>query len=149
MIYCKKKYRFLNFKSKPNNRALNKRWNVLYLQVLGLIQIGAPIVLITLILKDLKLVSVYTIYNMVISGVNGLLGIFISGLAASFGDVIAKRQVKVLQKSFKDFEFAYYLLMTWIYAVAFIMTFTHTSRIKNHFLNSVFKQLTNEHKEHM
>jgi O-antigen/teichoic acid export membrane protein len=120
MVYTRKKYRFLNYNEKPNFKVLNKRWDALYLQILGAIQIGAPVVILTLITKDLKLVSVYAIFNMVIAGLNGILSIFISGLSASFGDVIAKGEHAVLQKAYREFEFAYYGLITLVYSIAFV-----------------------------
>lgn len=120
MIYCKKNYRYLNYKEEPNKKALDKRWDALILQILGAVHTGTPVVLITLILKDLKLVSVYTIFNMVIGGVNGVLSIFISGLSASFGDIIARDEINTLQKSYREFEFAYYSLITIVYSVSFV-----------------------------
>lgn len=120
MVYCKKKYKYLDYKEVPNLQALNKRWDALFLQVLGAVHTGAPVILITLILKDLKLVSVYTIFNMVIAGIGGILGIFISGLSASFGDVIARGETKILQRAYKEFEFIYYSLITVVYSITFI-----------------------------
>lgn len=120
MLYCKRHYKYLDYKEKPNKKALNKRWDALYLQILGAVHAGTPVVLITLILKDLKLVSVYTVFHMVIAGIGGILGIFISGLSASFGDVIARGEIKTLQKSYKEFEFSYYILISIIYAITFV-----------------------------
>lgn len=56
---------------------------------------------------------------MVLGGIAGILGIFISGLAASFGDVIARRQLDTLQRSYQEFECFYYSMI----AVAFSVTF--------------------------
>ena len=114
------KYKFINYKEKQNFAALNKKWDVLYLQILGAVQKGAPIIILTVATRNLKLVSVYTIFNMVIAGLNGILSIFISGLSASFGDVIAKGEEKILQKAFKEFEIAYYSLITVVCSIAFI-----------------------------
>ncbi len=120
LIYVKQKYKYLNYKVEPNNNALNKRWDALYLQILGVVQSGFPVILAT-IFTSLPMVSVYSIYNMVIGGVNGILSIFISGLSASFGDVIARGERKILQKSYNEFELIYYNLITITYAIAFIM----------------------------
>ncbi len=120
VIYCKKKYKYIDYSETPNVRALDKRWDALYLQILGTIHTGAPVVIITLIIKELKVVSVYSIFNMIIQGVNGILGIFISGLAASFGDLISRGELKTLQKAYKEFEFMYYILITIVYSISFI-----------------------------
>lgn len=119
-IYVRRNYKYINYKEAPNKQALDKRWDALFLQVLQTVQMGAPAVLAT-IFTNLKTVSVFTVYNMVLTGINGVLSIFISGLSASFGDVLARNEIKTLQKAYKDFEFSYMSLITVIYAVAFIM----------------------------
>lgn len=118
-LYVKKKYKYIRFNATPDKTALNKRWDALYQQLLGSAQNGAPVVLITF-LSTLKQVSIYSIYSMVLSGLNGILGIFMSGLAASFGEIIAKKEQTTLQKTYSDFEYAYYMLITIVYTVCFI-----------------------------
>lgn len=120
MVYVKIKYKFLDFKVKPNLAAMNNRWDALYLQILGSIQLGAPVIILTIVTRNLKLISVYVIFNMVVSSLNGILSIFKSGLAASFGDVIAKGEKGILQKAYTEFEFAFYAVITVIYTTAFI-----------------------------
>lgn len=119
-IYVRRNYKYVNYKERPNKQALDKRWDALFLQVLQTVQSGAPAVLAT-IFTSLKTVSVFTVYNMVVTGINGVLSIFISGLPASFGDVLARNEVKTMQKAYKDFEFSYMSLITIVYAVSFIM----------------------------
>lgn len=118
--YVKAKYPYINYKEKPNTEALNKRWDALYLQILNSIQIGSPVVIAT-IFTNLKMVSVYTIFNMVIGGINGVLSIFISGLSASFGDIIVRNEKEKLQRSYQEFEFVYYALITFVYGCAMVL----------------------------
>lgn len=119
-LYTNKNYKFLNFKVNPNNEAIKERWNVLYLQLLGSVQHSFPIIIVTFF-TSLYQVSVYSIYNMIITGIGGILSIFISGLAASFGDVIAKKEIKILQKSNQEFETVYYMIITIIYSVSIFL----------------------------
>ena len=121
VAYCRKHYPYLDYKAKPNYTALNKRWDALFQQVLGVAQNGAPMVILTTVTRDLKQNSIYTVYNAVVAGLNSILSLFVSGLAASFGEVIAKGEKKTLQKAYSDFETAYYLVISVIYAVAFVM----------------------------
>ena len=120
-VYCKIKYKNIDYKAKPDMKALDKRWDAMFLQILGAIHRGTTVVLLTVIVKDLTLVSVYSVFHIVVAGLNSVLGIFSSGLAASFGEVIVKNEKKVLQKSYKEFELGYYLIMTFLYGVAFVM----------------------------
>jgi len=119
-FYCLKKYTYIDLKAKPNLSALSKRWNAFYLQLLQIAQRGAPTVLLTFF-STLRNVSIYSIFNMVIVGISGLLDIFMNGLAASFGDILSRRDMKVLHKAYRDFEFAYYGLITMVYSVALVL----------------------------
>lgn len=121
LLYVKFNYKFINYREKPNNKALNKRWDALYLQILGVVQTGAPILILTVVTRDLALVSIYSVYNLVVQGLNGILGIFKSGLFASFGDVIARGEIKTLQKAYSEFEFSFYSIVTTVYSIAFVM----------------------------
>lgn len=119
-LYVRRKYKQINFRAEPDNKALNKRWDALILQVLGTIQVGAPVVIATACCS-LELVSVYTVFYMVINGINGVLSIFQSGLASAFGEVIAKKETETLKRSYSDFEYSYHFLVTVIYTITGIM----------------------------
>lgn len=120
-VYCKIKYRNVNYKAKPDKNALNKRWDAMFLQILGAIHKGTTVLLLTVIVRDLVLISVYSIFSIVISGLNNILNIFNSGLAASFGEVIAKDEKTILQKAYKEFELGFYLIITFLFSVSFVM----------------------------
>lgn len=120
MTYVKKKYKYINYKEASNTVDLNKRWDVMYFQITNVIHVGAPIAIITLLLKDLKMVSIFTIFNMVIAGLSGIFRIFNRGLSASFGNIIVKKEQKVLQKAYSEFEFMYYSIVTILYSVTLV-----------------------------
>jgi hypothetical protein len=118
--YAKKKYPQISYEEKVKTEKLSMRGDVLYLQTLGAIQNGAPIIILTFITHNMFVVSVYSIYSMVTQGLNSLLSVFTSGLQSSFGDAIARNEKSTLQKAYSTFEFAYYGLITVVYATAFL-----------------------------
>ncbi|MCI9132642.1 MAG: hypothetical protein HFI31_00430 [Lachnospiraceae bacterium] len=118
--YTQKNYPYINYAEPPNSRALDKRWDALYLQILGTIHTGAPVIIAT-VFTNLKMVSVYSIYNMVVGGISGVLSIFTNGLSSSFGDIIVRNEIQTLQKAYQEFELAYYSLIAVVYSVSFIM----------------------------
>lgn len=118
--YVSKHYSYVDFSATPDKNSISQRWDAFYLQALGATQHAAPVALAT-VFTNLKWVSVYTIFNMVGSALNSLLGVFINGLYTSFGDVIAKEDKSVLQKVYTEFEFAYYSLIAVAYSVAMVM----------------------------
>jgi len=119
-FYVKRNYDYVDYYTEPNNAALNKRWDALYLQILGSVHTGAPVIIATLF-TSLKTVSVYSIYNMVLGGIAGLLSVAVNGLFASFGDVIARNEQGVLQQAYQEFELVYYMLITWVYSCSIVL----------------------------
>lgn len=132
--YCRGHYRFLDFSVPPDNEAMKQRWDALYLQTLGAVHQGAPILIATFFLSLLD-VSIYAIYNLVILGLNAILGIFMTGLTSGFGDLIARDDKKAFQKAFREFEFLYNIAITAIYTtmmfvyIPFISVYTRGSDI--------------------
>lgn len=120
MFYAKVNYKYINYREEPNFKALSKRWDALYLQILEVVRMASPVVILTVVTRNLKLVSVYSIYNMIMSGLDRILSIFISGLSASFGDIIIREEKIVLQKAHREFELFYYSLITVVYSIAFV-----------------------------
>lgn len=119
-LYVRRTSPEIDFAAPPRMEALEKRWDALYLQILGVVQASAPVIIATLF-TSLATVSVFAVHNMVLSGISGLLGIFISGLSASFGDVIARRELSVLQRAAREFEAAYYALIAFFFAVTAVL----------------------------
>lgn len=119
VIYCKKHYRYLDRHVEGDPALLNKRWDALFLQILGTVHRGAPILIATVMLT-LNDVSIYSIYNMVFSGLATVLSIFTTGLQSSFGDVLAREEYDTFKASYEQFETMYYLVTTIMYSVAFV-----------------------------
>lgn len=116
IVYCKKKYTWISFKETPDYTLIKSKKDVLYQQICGMVQTSMPIILATFIIKDFKMVSVFTIYNMVLTGVNGVLGVFSTSLASGFGNLIVEKNKKLLRKTFEEFESAYLILITVVYS---------------------------------
>ena len=119
-IYTRQHYSFLNFKTEQDKTCLEKRGDALFLQLLGAVQNGAPVIILT-VFASLTDVSVYSVYIMILGGLRAFLSIFESGLSASFGDVIAEQNIKTLQNTTEIFQTAYYILITAVYSTATMM----------------------------
>lgn len=120
-IYVSINYKYLNYQEEPDNSALNQRWDALYLQILGAVQIGLPIVYLTLFSDNLGIVSIYSVYYMIIGGINNLLGLFSNTLYASFGEIIVLKREETLENAVKDFKYCFYILITIIFSITFVM----------------------------
>lgn len=66
-VYIKKNYSWIDFSAAPNNVAISQRGSTLIHQIAGLIFSNTDTLLLTLLTQDLKIASVYTMYNMVVT----------------------------------------------------------------------------------
>ncbi len=121
VVYCNKKYSWLNFKTKPNYEAIKSKNDVLYQQICGMIQTGMPILLATFVVRDFKTVSVFSVYNMILTGINGVIGIFSTSLASGFGNLIVSKEKNLLRKTFGEFESGYQIMITIVYSTAIFL----------------------------
>lgn len=69
----------------------------------------------TTIFSSLKMVSVYSVYNMVMAGINGVMSVFSTGVSAGFGELIVKKDKTAFQKAYSDFEYLYYFMVNICY----------------------------------
>ncbi|MGI1659321.1 MAG: lipopolysaccharide biosynthesis protein [Desulfitobacterium sp.] len=114
-IYVRRNYKYVDYSVTPDHQALNKRWDAMILQLLGLAQNALPVVMLTFF-SNLKVVSVYSIYNMVAASILSILASITNGFSASFGDMIAKKETEVLQKTYIQYELLFFMLMIWAYS---------------------------------
>lgn len=120
VLYSRRRYKNVDFRAEPDIRALDKRWDSLILQILGVVTVSTPVLVITL-MCGLTESSVFTTYNMVFLGVLSILSTFNNGLSAIFGDMLARRETDAFQRAYRQYEYLYYALLGWAYACAAIL----------------------------
>lgn len=119
-VYTKHRYKYIDYSVYPDNTALSKRWDALYMQLMNSIYHGAPTVLVTIFL-DLKSVSIYSIYNMVTHALHSAFYVITTGLTASFGQLIATNQIDKLRKVYNYFQYVFFSVITLSYSIAFVV----------------------------
>ena len=85
--YIYKNYGWLNFKLEPDNKAISQKSATLIHQVSSLIFNSTDVLLLTLLTRDLKVVSVYTVYNMIVSMISTLINQINSGFDFKLGQM--------------------------------------------------------------
>ena len=115
-IIVRKRYGKINYNAKPNMKALDKRWDAMFLQLVGVITTSAPVIVMTAVL-DFKQISVYGIYNMIAGSVSSCITVFTSGLGPGFGSINALGDKELLKKTTGEFRLAFYMLITVFYAI--------------------------------
>lgn len=118
-IYVRKWYPKLNLSVQPDLDAIAQKNSVIVHQIAGVIFSNTDVLLLT-IFCDLKVVSVYTIYNMIFSQAGYLPTIFISSLTTGFGQLYFENKTK-LKIVFNYFEVYYVTLVFIVFVVAYIL----------------------------
>ncbi|NLB90804.1 MAG: hypothetical protein GX786_06265 [Clostridiales bacterium] len=118
--YIQTHYQGITFDRPSEPKHLTRRWDALYQEISAVLEQGCGIIVSSLVIKSGLLISVYTTYRSVTTGLWGILKMTTTGLYASFGNLLVSANIKRFQKVFADFEFLFLSILTVIYAVAFV-----------------------------
>lgn len=113
-LYVKKKYK-LTMECEPDDTGIKERGAVAFLSIANLIHNNVDLVLLT-IFTDAKIISVYTIYYLVVGKIRSLMQVCTSGMEAAFGDMWAKGEMDSLHRNFKGFEYVMFTFTAIIFS---------------------------------
>lgn len=116
-IYIKRNYKYLNKGEKPLMNELSQRNDAIIHSVTDLI-INSSATVIVSIFCGLEAASIYAVYALVFAGINTICSIVSNAIYASFGEVIAKNDDKVLKSSYNIYEWIYLIFVSIIFSVA-------------------------------
>lgn len=113
IIYCRVKYPNYRFNVAPAKDSLTQRRAALVHQIVGAVANNAAVILLTVMVKKdaLAEVSVYSVYNLVAYSLSNLLNSLTSGLAPSFGQVIAQDEKETLRRSYGSYEMIMFIII--------------------------------------
>ena len=115
-----KNYYKIDSNCKPDFSAIEQRWDAFWQQVGAFVMNNTDVMVLTTF-SDLLEVSVYSVYNMVISGLRRLIVSFSTGLEAAFGNMIAKNEKKVLHENVAVIELVMYGVSTIMYTCTAVL----------------------------
>lgn len=118
IIYSKivKKYYTLDKKSLPNKELIKNRWDGFSINVAAFIHGNTDITILS-IFKNLKIVSVYSVYSMVTIGLRQLVIAFSSGVSPSIGNLYVKNNKKELEEKFNVYEYVVFNLVFFLFTI--------------------------------
>ena len=120
-LYVKRKYN-IDLSSAPDNYPIKQKWDGLAQHIAAVIHGNTDVTVLTFF-TTLTEVSVYSVYYLVIAGVKRIVQSFNTGLDASFGDMIVKKEDDNLRKKFSAYELLYMIIATIIFTTT-ILTIT-------------------------
>ena len=119
-IYVKKKYN-INLKNAKSDYKIKQKYDALAQHISYVIHTNTDILILTLFC-DIKEVSVYSIYCLIIRSIKNIVcNSFIDGIDSAFGDMIAKEETEKLPNSFKIYEGIYISISTILFICTLIL----------------------------
>jgi len=126
--YIRKHYRWINLKVSPNYNSISQKNAVLVHQVSQLVFNNTDVMILTFFC-DLKLVSVYALYNMIYDMVSTLIGNINNGFSYKLGQLYNSdtpkfmRLYSIYEAYYTSFSFALYCV-AYIFIFGFISLYT-------------------------
>lgn len=109
-IYVKNHYGYLNFDVTPLTEKLSDRWSVLSHQIAGMVVLNTDIVVLTIFKIPLSEISVYTVYNLVLNVIIGLLNSLLNAVTPLFGRILVTDKSSMTREYYSIYEFLYFIL---------------------------------------
>lgn len=114
-VYVKKHYH-IDWNIQYEEEPIKQKWNGVAQHLSAVVLNGTDNIVLTLF-SDLKAVSIYSVYNLVTSGVRTLLLSMTKGIQALIGELWAKHETKELQKVFDWMEWILHTVTALIFGI--------------------------------
>lgn len=105
-LLVKKKYKLIE-NCEPDISAIKNRGAVAFHSIANIIHDHTDLVILTLF-TDAKVISVYTVYQLIVAKIRRILLMLTNGLEGAFGNMWARNEIKKFEENFRFFEFLIY-----------------------------------------
>ena len=117
MLAYVRRYYTINSKVNRDKCALSNKWTAFGQHVAYFLHSNTDIAVLT-IFGDLKMVAVYSVYQMVVVAIQSITQSFTAGMEAVFGDMLAKNEMDTLKETFSYYD----TLVSFVSVVFFSIT---------------------------
>lgn len=115
----KRKYN-LKDNCEPDDTAIKQRGAVAFHSIANIVHENTDLIVLTLF-TDAKLISVYTVYQLVVGKIRTMLLMLTNGLEGAFGNMWAKKEMDSFERNFRYFEFIIFSLTSIVFSCVFVL----------------------------
>lgn len=115
----KKKYNIIS-NIEPDKSALKQRGDAMAHSIANCIHQYTDVFLLTLFTSP-QLVSVYSVYTLILGSLKKLQNVFTSGLEGAYGDLWAKGEIKKFEENFNTFEYLIFSFVSVVFSCAAVL----------------------------
>lgn len=112
--YTKRNYKIIK-NIEITEEPIKQKWNGIAQHIAYFVVGNTDIILLT-VFSNLTNVSIYAIYNLVLTGIKQFISALISGVQSLFGNMLANSEYLALQQRFMQFEWMMHTIVTLIYS---------------------------------
>lgn len=113
--YATKHYKLIK-KIAPDNEAVKQRWAGVGYSLADFVHKKTDIFVLT-IFSDLRQVSVYSVYALVVNGVNSIISMATYSFQSALGDMLAKKESETLDRTMDLYLFLVHVISTVVFSV--------------------------------
>lgn len=113
-LYVRRHVRFVK-KVCPDNGAIRQRWDAFFHQVAAFVMSNTAIIILTAFVSMAE-VSVFSVYNLIATGIRKMVLNFTNGLEAAFGNMMAADGRDVLETNFRIMKFVIFSAAIIVYS---------------------------------
>lgn len=117
--YVKSHYH-IDWRAPRDNSLIKERWNGFAINLAAFIHNSTDITILT-IFTSLKIVSIYSVYNLVSSGIKQLINACLTGIAHTVGQAYAKRNFDELNQKMDIYEYIVFVLVYFFFTVSALL----------------------------
>ena len=125
------KIKKIKVKNDSKNINIPNKWDGLSQHIASTIHSNTDVMVLTLFCRDMVLVSIYSVYYLVINGVKQLVKSFSNSIDSSFGDMIARNEFDNLKEKFNIYETGYFIIISIVYICTFLLIVPFVSAYTN------------------
>lgn len=128
LLYVRRHYR-INWREPYDRDPVTQKWNGFAQHVANIVNMNTDMVVLT-IFSTLSQVSVYSVYFLVVHGIEMVVEATVNGTRALLGDMYARGEIRLLNEAFDKIEWAVHMEVILLYTVTaevivpFVMLYT-------------------------
>ena len=113
-IYVHRKFHLIS-NCEADETALKNRGAVAFHSIANIVHDNTDLLILTFF-TDAKVISVYTVYYLVIGKIKNIMQAFTNGLEAAFGNMWARGEQSSIQRNFQIYEFAIFAFVSVVFS---------------------------------
>lgn len=110
-----------NYKYCENTYVFENQKEVFVQQILSLLILNSSMVILSFTKTNMAEISVFTVYNMVLTAIFMVTNAVNTGISASFGDLIARKDLERLKKVYMEYEVLFQIFWTVIFSCVVVL----------------------------